>query len=154
MRFCETVFETASSSAGRHRRPCNRSELGASSILDVFTRFHYFRSLLCDPFANVRRAVPKYRSFALFLSKEFHDLSICQNDVLQIEGHRTRFLLHYVSKCIHIPFCNPAADAQLHNVVDNNAVDSPGQFKTADNAFALLLIVPFWERLLQRRAMT
>jgi hypothetical protein len=77
------------------------------------------------------------------LSKEFHDLSIGQNDVLQIEGHRTRFLLHYVSKCIHIPFCNPAADAQLHNVVDNNAVDSPGQFKTAEKAFGRLLIVPF-----------
>jgi hypothetical protein len=127
--------------------------VGTSGILDVFTRFHYFRSLPCDPFANVRRAIPKYRSLALFLSKEFHDLSIGQNDVLQIEDHRTRFLLHYVSKCIHIPLCNPAADAQRHNVVDDNAVDSPSQFKTAEKAFALLLIVPSWERLLQRLAM-
>jgi hypothetical protein len=87
------------------------------------------------------------------LSKEFHDLSVDQNYVPEIDSNRTRFFLDYVAKCAHISFCNPAADAQRHKVVAiDYSVDSPGHLETADEALALVLTYAFPTRLLQRRA--
>jgi hypothetical protein len=56
-----------------------------------------------------------------------------------MDGNRTRFVLDYVAKCIHILFCNSAAYAQHHDVVaTDNPVDSAAHFETADEAFAVL----------------
>jgi hypothetical protein len=47
-----------------------------------------------NPFADIRRAVSEYRSFELFLSKEFHSLSVDQIDMLKIDGYRPRLGLN------------------------------------------------------------
>jgi hypothetical protein len=117
-------------------------ELQGSGILDVSTFFHHFRSLSGDPFADIRRAVSEYSSVELSLSKKFHSLSVDQIDVLEIDGNRTRFGLYYVAKYVHIPFCNPAAYTQHHDVVaTEHSVNSAAHFETADEPFALRLIL-------------
>jgi hypothetical protein len=75
------------------------------------------------------------------LNKEFHGLSVDQNDVLQIDGNCTRFLLDYVVKYVQILFCNSAADAQHHDVVTaDESIDSAAHFDVADEALVFLLI--------------
>jgi hypothetical protein len=115
-------------------------ELRASGVFEVSTCFNRCRSISSDPFTDVRRAVPEYSSFGLPLSKEFHDLSIGEYDVFQVEGKRTLFPLDCVAKCVDILFCNPAAYAQNHDVLAiDNSVNSPSHFEIADEVFALLL---------------
>jgi hypothetical protein len=78
------------------------------------------------------------------LSEECHSLSVDQIDVLEIGGNRTRFVLDYVAKCLHILFRDPAAYEQHHDAVAaDNSVDSAAHFETVDEAFALLLICAF-----------
>jgi hypothetical protein len=126
-------------------------ELLPSGILEVSTCFHRFRSLSRDPLTDVRRAVSEYSSLELSLSKEFHGVSVGQNDALEIDGNRTRFFfVDCVAKRVHVLFCNPAAYAQHHNVAVDNSVESPGHFETADEAVALLLICAFPARLFPR----
>jgi hypothetical protein len=87
------------------------------------------------------------------LNEEFHGLSVDQIDVLEIDGNRTRFVLDYVAKYVHILFCNPATYAQRHHVVaTDNSIDSAAHFETVDEAFVVLLIYAFLTRALQRRA--
>jgi hypothetical protein len=94
--------------------------------------------------------VSDYSSVELSLSKEFDSLSIDQNDVLQIDGDCTRFLLYYVVQCVQILLCNSAADAQHHDVVTaDDSIDSAAHFDIADEVFVFLLIsVSFLARLL------
>jgi hypothetical protein len=125
-------------------------ELLPSGILEVSTCFHRFRSLSRDPLTDVRRAVSEYSSVDVYLRKEFHGLPVHQNDVPEVDGNRTRFLLDYVAKCVHVLFADPAAYAQHHNVAVDNSVESPGHFETADEAVALLLICAFPARLFPR----
>jgi hypothetical protein len=78
------------------------------------------------------------------LSKKSHGLSVDQNDVLQIDRDRTRFLLDRVAECIQVLFCNPTAYAQCHIVVAaDNSVDSACHFEASHEAVALLLICAF-----------
>jgi len=125
------------------------SSYGQSGILDVST---CFRSLSRDPFADIRRAVPEFSSVELSSSEEFHSLAVDQIDVLEIDSNRTRIILDYVAKCVHILFCNPAAYAQHHDVVAaDNPVDSAAHIEIADEAFAFLLIGAFLARLFPTR---
>ena len=121
-----------------------RSKYEVSAVLEVSICFHHFRSLSRDPFTYVERTVPENSSVGLSFSEKFHDISVGQNDVREIDGDRTHFRLDHVAECAQILFCNLAAYVQRHAVVAvNNSVDSPVHFEIADQAFALLLICAF-----------
>ena len=143
--------EAASSTPGRLGTACNGINLQGSGILGLPTLFHHFRPLSRDPFANIRRAVSEYSSVELSLSKEFHSLSVDQIDVLKIDRNRTRLGLYFIANCVHILFCNPAANAQHHVVAADNSVDSAAHVETSDEALAVLIICVFPTRLLRLR---
>jgi len=84
-----------------------------------------FRSLSRDPFTNVRRTIPEFRSFALYEGKELHRFSIHEENVLEIDGEAPRFLFQFASKHVHMFPCNPAAYEQHHAIViANDSVNS------------------------------
>jgi hypothetical protein len=76
------------------------------------------------------------------LSKKFHSLSVDQIDVLEIDCNRTRFGSYCVALCVQILTCNPAAYAQDHDIVSaGHSVNSAAHFESADEAFALRIIL-------------
>ena len=84
-----------------------------------------FRTLSPDPFTDIGRTIPEFRSVALSESKEFHGFSVDEKNVFEIDGESTRFLFQYASKHVDMFSCNPAADEQHHEVFSaNDAVDS------------------------------
>src|SRR5580700_9255982 len=84
-----------------------------------------FRPLSRDPFTNVRRTIPKFRSAALSESKEFHGFSVDKKNVLEIDGQAPRFLFQFASKHVHMFSCNTAAYQQHHETFRaNHSIDS------------------------------
>jgi hypothetical protein len=84
-----------------------------------------FRSLSCDPFTDIGRAIPEFRSVGLPESKEFDGFSVDKKNVFEIDGQAARFLFQYAPKRVDMFSCNAAAYKQHHEVVSANySVDS------------------------------
>src|SRR5882762_5132054 len=84
-----------------------------------------FRPLSRDPFTDIGRTIPEFRSVGLAESKEFHGFSVDKKNVLEIDGEAARFLFQYAPKYVDMFSCNPAAYEQHHEVFSgNDSVDS------------------------------
>jgi hypothetical protein len=84
-----------------------------------------FRRLPPDPFTNVGRAIPEFRSVGFAERKEFHGFSVDKKNVLEIDGDPTRFLFHCASQRVNMFPRNPAAYEQHHAIViANHSVNS------------------------------
>ena len=84
-----------------------------------------FRSLSRDPFMDIGRTIPEFRSVGLAESKEFHGFSVDQKDAFEIDGEAARFLFQHSPKHVDMFSCNPAAYEQHHEVFSaNDSVDS------------------------------
>jgi hypothetical protein len=84
----------------------------------------------------------EYNSVELSLCKEFHSFSVDQSDVLKIDGNRTRLVLDYVAKCVQIPLCYSAADAQRGDAVTaDDPIDSAAHSDIEAEAFVFPVIL-------------
>jgi hypothetical protein len=84
-----------------------------------------FRPLSRDPFTDIGRTIPEFRSIGLAERKEFHSFSVNKKNVLEIDDEAVRFLFQYAPKHVDMFSCNPAAYEQHHEIVSgNNSVDS------------------------------
>ena len=78
-----------------------------------------------DPFTDIGRTIPEFRSVGLPESKKSHGFSVDKKNVFEIDGEAAGFLFQYAPKHIHIVLCNPSANAQDIKILsDNNAVNS------------------------------
>ena len=57
-----------------------------------------FRFLSRDPFTDIGRTIPEFRSVGLTARKEFHGFSVDELNVFEINGNAARFLLQYAPK--------------------------------------------------------
>ena len=84
-----------------------------------------FRPLSRDPFTDIGRTIPEFRSVGLAESKKFHGFSVDKKNVFEIDGEAARFLFQYAPKYVDMFSCNPAAYEQHHEVFSgNDSVDS------------------------------
>jgi hypothetical protein len=84
-----------------------------------------FRPLSGDPFTDIGRTIPEFRSVGLAESKEFHGFSVDKKNVFEIDGEAARFLFEYAPKHVDMFSCNPAAYEQHHEIFGANpSVDS------------------------------
>ena len=84
-----------------------------------------FRPLSRDPFTDIGRTIPEFRSVGLAERKEFHGFSVDKKNVFEIDGEAARFLFQYAPKYVDMFSCNPAAYEQHHEVFSaNDSVDS------------------------------
>src|SRR3954468_6049447 len=84
-----------------------------------------FRPLSRDPFTDIGRTIPEFRSVGLAESKEFHGFSVNKKNVFEIDGEAARFLFEYAPKHVDMFSCNPAAYEQHHEIFSANpSVDS------------------------------
>src|SRR6266498_3574558 len=84
-----------------------------------------FRLLSRDPFTDIGRTIPEFRSVGLADRKEFHGFSIDKKNVFEIDGEAARFLFQYAPQYVDIFSCNPAAYEQHHEILSgNHSVDS------------------------------
>jgi hypothetical protein len=84
-----------------------------------------FRPLSRDPFTDIGRTIPEFRSVGLAESEEFHGFSVDKKNVFEIDGEAARFLFEYAPKHVDMFSCNPAAYEQHHEIFSANAsVDS------------------------------
>ena len=84
-----------------------------------------FRSLSCDPFTDIGRTIPEFRSVGLPESKEFDGFSVDKKDVFEIDGQAARFLFQYAPKRVDMFSGDATAYEQHHEVVTANySVDS------------------------------
>jgi hypothetical protein len=58
----------------------------------------HFRPLSRDPFTDIGRTIPEFRSVGLDDSKEFHSFSVNKKNVLEIDDEAARFLFQYAPK--------------------------------------------------------
>jgi hypothetical protein len=78
-----------------------------------------------NPFTDVGRAVPEFRSVSLAESKEPHGFSVDKKNVFQIDHEAGRLLFQHVPKHLDMFSCNPAAYGQHHEVFSaDTSVDS------------------------------
>jgi hypothetical protein len=68
-----------------------------------------FRPLSRDPFTDIGRRIPEFRSVGLAESKEFHSFSVDKKNVFEIDGEAARFLFQHAPKHVDVFSCNPAA---------------------------------------------
>jgi hypothetical protein len=88
-----------------------------------------FRPLSGNPFTDIGRTIPEFRSVGLTESKEFNCFSVDKKDVFEIDGEAARFLLEYAPKHVDMFPCNPAAYEQHNEVFSaGHAVDSAAHF--------------------------
>ena len=84
-----------------------------------------FRPLSRDPFTDIGRTIPEFRSVGFTESKEFHSFSVDKKNVFEIDGEATRFLFQYAPEHIDMFSCNPSAYEQHHKVFGaDDSVDS------------------------------
>jgi len=84
-----------------------------------------FRPLSRDPFTDIGRTIPEFRSVGFAESKELHGCSADKNNVLEIDGEATRFLFQYAPKHVDMFPRNPATYEQHHAIViANDSIDS------------------------------
>ena len=84
-----------------------------------------FRLLSRDPFPDIGRTIPEFRSVGLAESKEFHGFSVDKKNVFEIDGKTARFLFQYAPKYFDMFSCNPAAYEQHHEIFSaNDSIDS------------------------------
>jgi hypothetical protein len=99
-----------------------------------------FGPLSRDPFTDVGRTIPEFRSVGLTESKEFHAFSVGKKDVLKIDGEAARFLFQYAPKHVDMFPCNPAAHEQHHEIViANESVDPAAHCRLRFTASTLLV---------------
>jgi hypothetical protein len=88
-----------------------------------------FRTLSGDPFTDIGRTIPEFRSSGLAESKESHAFPVDKKNVFEIDGEAARFLFQYAPKHVDMFSCNPAAYEQHHEVFSaNDSVDSAAHF--------------------------
>src|SRR6202035_1315929 len=88
-----------------------------------------FRPLSRDPFMNIGRTIPEFRSVGLAESKEFHGVSVDKQNVVEIDGDSTRFLFQYAPKHVDMVPGNSAAYEQHHEIFSaKDSVDSAAHF--------------------------
>src|SRR5713101_3264647 len=86
-----------------------------------------FRALSRDPFTDIGRTIPEFRSLGLAENKEFHGFSVDKKNVFEVNGEAARFLFQYTPKHVDMFPCNPAAYEQDHEIFSaNDSVDSAG----------------------------
>ena len=84
-----------------------------------------FRPLSRDPFMDIGRTVPEFRSVGLAESKEFHGFSVDKKNVFEIDGESTRLLFQYASKHVDMFPCDAAAYEQHHETFRaDDSIDS------------------------------
>src|SRR6266550_5365522 len=90
-----------------------------------------FRLLSRDPFTDIGRTIPEFRSVGLAERKEFHGFSVDKKNVFEIDGETARFLFQYAPKYVDMFSRNPAAYEQHHEVFSaNDSVDSAAHLWT------------------------
>ena len=95
-----------------------------------------FRPLSRDPFTDIRRRIPEFRSVGLAESKEVHSFSVDKKNVFEIDGEAARFLFQYAPKYVDMFSCNPAAYEQHHEIFSaNDSIDSAAHFALSVNTF-------------------
>ena len=100
-----------------------------------------FRRLSRDPFTDIGRTIPEFRSIGLAESKEFHGFSVDKKNVFEIDGEAARFLFQYAPKYVDMFSCNPAAYEQHHEVFSaNDSVDSAAHLWAFGSILPFLLI--------------
>ena len=88
-----------------------------------------FRPLSRDPFTDIGRTIPEFRSVGLAESKEFNGFSVDEKNVFEIDGKAARFLFHYTPQHVDMFSCNPAAYKQHHETFrGNESIDSAAHF--------------------------
>src|ERR1700681_2152399 len=88
-----------------------------------------FRPLFRDPFTDIGRTIPEFRSAGFAESKEFHGFSVDKKNVFEIDGEAARFLFQYAPKHVNMFPCNPAAYEQHHETFSaNDSIDSAAHF--------------------------
>ena len=84
-----------------------------------------FGTLSRDPFTDIGRTIPEFRSVGLGERKEFHGFSVDEKNVFEIDTEGTRFLFQYPPKHVDMFPCNPAAYEEHHETFSaNNSIDS------------------------------
>ena len=84
-----------------------------------------FRFLSRDPFTDIGRTIPEFRSIGLTVRQEFHGFSVDELNVLEVNGDAARFLFQYAPKYVDVFPCNLAAYEQHHEIFSgNDSVDS------------------------------
>jgi hypothetical protein len=72
----------------------------------------FLLALVCpfsrDPFTDIGRTIPEFRSVGLAESKEFHGFSVDKKNVFEIDGKPARFPFQYAPKHVDMFPCNPA----------------------------------------------
>jgi hypothetical protein len=97
-----------------------------------------FRPLSRDPFTDIGRTIPEFRSVALAESKEFHGFSVDKKNVFEIDGEAARFLFQYAPKHVDMFAGNPAAYEQHHETFSgNDPIDSAAHFGLSIQSFRL-----------------
>src|SRR5260370_4362178 len=101
---------------------------------------HFLRALVCplsrDPFTDIGRTIPEFRSAVLAESKEFHGFSVDKKNVFEIDGEAARFLFHHPPEHVDMFPCNPAAYEQHHETFSaNDSIDSAGHFGLSVQSF-------------------
>ena len=92
------------------------------------------RPLPRDPFTDIGRTIPEFRSLGLAESKKFHAFSVDQKNVSEIDDEAARFLSQYAPKHVDMFPCNPAAYEQHHETFSaNDSIDSAGHFGLSVN---------------------
>src|SRR6266404_7772413 len=95
-----------------------------------------FRPLSGDPFTDIGRAIPEFRSVGLAESKEFHGFSVDKKNVLEIDREAARFLFQYAPKQVDMFSCNLAAYEQHHETFSaSDSVDSAAHFGLLAQSF-------------------
>jgi hypothetical protein len=88
-----------------------------------------FRPLSCDPFTDIGRAIPEFRSVSLPESKEFHGFPVDKKNVFEVDSEGARFLFQDAPKHVDMFACNPAANEQHYEVViANSSINSATHF--------------------------
>jgi len=85
------------------------------------------RSLLVDPFPDVRRTVSEFDAPTFAECQEGYSTTVDQADLLEIDGDCSAFLMDGGTKDVHVVASNPPAEAQDHKIPFNHkSVDSAG----------------------------
>src|SRR3984893_7342501 len=95
-----------------------------------------FRPLSRDPFTDIGRTIPEFRSGGLAERKEFHGFSVDKKNVLEIDGEAARFLFQYAPEYVDMFPCNPAAYEQHHKIFSaNHSINSAAHFGLSVQSF-------------------
>jgi hypothetical protein len=84
-----------------------------------------FQPLSCEPFTDIGRTIPEFRSVGLAESTEFHGFSVDKNNVFEIDGEAAIPVPVTPRSMFDMFRCNPAAYEQHHETFSaNDSIDS------------------------------